>query len=170
MFARMARACTAQAAAGETIAPASTVTAAVRRLHLLFAQSKAACVLLLLLLTMHACVCRHDDPASAALRPAFAATLGQMLDDFFQYATELQQSLEQQGGRCCSSRVGSTARLTSACACTGAGMPDTSQQYAGAVSMQLQVLPHIHAVVCSCTSLAKAGTTNHTQCSAGLLS
>ncbi|KAF6255263.1 hypothetical protein COO60DRAFT_1536262 [Scenedesmus sp. NREL 46B-D3] len=39
---------------------------------------------------------RHDDLASAALNPAFAATLGQMLDDFFQYATELQQSLEQQ--------------------------------------------------------------------------
>ncbi|WIA40742.1 hypothetical protein OEZ86_004426 [Tetradesmus obliquus] len=39
---------------------------------------------------------RHDDLANAALNPAFAATLGQMLDDFFQYATELQQSLEQQ--------------------------------------------------------------------------
>jgi hypothetical protein len=61
---------------------------------------QAACLLLLLLLlTMHACVCRHNDLASAALNPAFAATLGQMLDDFFQYATELQQSLEQQGGR-----------------------------------------------------------------------
>lgn len=32
--------------------------------------------------------------------PAVSATLGQMLDDFFQYAAELQQSLEQQGEAC----------------------------------------------------------------------
>lgn len=31
------------------------------------------------------------------LAPVVSATLGQMLDDFFQYAAELQQSLEQHG-------------------------------------------------------------------------
>eukprot|EP00775_Hariotina_reticulata_P000244 gene244-449_t len=34
---------------------------------------------------------------NTTVAPVLSATLGQMLDDFFQYATELQHSLEQQG-------------------------------------------------------------------------
>lgn len=41
--------------------------------------------------------CRYDGVMDGPMGPAVSATLGQMLDDFFQYAAELQQSLEQQG-------------------------------------------------------------------------
>lgn len=39
---------------------------------------------------------RYDGVMEGPMGPAVSATLGQMLDDFFQYAAELQQSLEQQ--------------------------------------------------------------------------
>jgi hypothetical protein len=42
-------------------------------------------------------ICRYDDVMDGPIGPVVSATLGQMLDDFFQYAAELQQSLEQQG-------------------------------------------------------------------------
>lgn len=41
--------------------------------------------------------CRYDGVMDGPMGPVVSATLGQMLDDFFQYAAELQQSLEQQG-------------------------------------------------------------------------
>lgn len=44
-----------------------------------------------------ACSCRYDGVMEGPMGSAVNATLGQMLDDFFQYAAELQQSLEQQG-------------------------------------------------------------------------
>ncbi|KAF8060100.1 hypothetical protein HT031_005039 [Scenedesmus sp. PABB004] len=40
---------------------------------------------------------RYDDAAAAAMAPVISATLGQMLDDFFAYAHDLQDSLEQRG-------------------------------------------------------------------------
>jgi hypothetical protein len=44
--------------------------------------------------------CRYDGVMEGPIGPAVSATLGQMLDDFFQYAAELQQSLEEQGEGC----------------------------------------------------------------------
>jgi len=41
--------------------------------------------------------CRYDEVVNGPLGPVVSATLGQMLDDFFQYAAELQHSLDQQG-------------------------------------------------------------------------
>lgn len=44
---------------------------------------------------------RYEDAVNGPLGPVVSASLGQMLDDFFQYAAELQQSLEQQGACVC---------------------------------------------------------------------
>lgn len=40
--------------------------------------------------------CRYDEVIDS-LAPVVNSTLGQMLDDFFQYANDLQQSLDEHG-------------------------------------------------------------------------
>jgi hypothetical protein len=60
---------------------------------------RAACWLLPRIHCWYGTVCRlaSSDEFNTTVAPVLSATLGQMLDDFFQYATELQHSLEQQG-------------------------------------------------------------------------